>query len=68
MLFAEITPLTPLGPKQAEEFLEIENFRVPGNIAVMSSISIYKVPGVLAVKMFVLTFIGVSLKSFFIPV
>ena len=37
MLFAEMTPLTPLGPKQAEEFLEIENFRVPGVIAVKIS-------------------------------
>ena len=39
---------------QAQKFLEIENFRVPGVRAIMSSISIYKVPGVKAVKMLVL--------------
>ena len=36
------------------KFFDIDNFRVPGVIAVMSSISIFKVPGVIAVKMLVL--------------
>ena len=53
-LFDEITAITPLGSKQAKKFFEIENFRMPGVIAVMSSISIYKVPDVIAVKMLVL--------------
>ena len=53
-LIDELTAITPLVPKQAQKFFEIENFRVPGVVAVMSSISIYKVPGVIAVKMLVL--------------
>ena len=53
-LLDEITAITPLVSKQTQKFFEIENFRVPGVIAVMSSISIYKVPGVKAVKMLVL--------------
>ena len=36
------------------EFLEIWNIRVPGVIAVTSSFSIFKVPGVKAVNMLVL--------------
>ena len=53
-LFDELTAIPPLGPEQAEFFLEILNFRVPGVIAVTSSISIFKVPGVIEVKMLVL--------------
>ena len=53
-LFDEITALTPGDPKQAQKFFKTENFRVPGVIAVISSISIHKVPGVITVKMLVL--------------
>ena len=53
-LFHEITAMTPLGSNQAQKFFEIKNFSVSGVIAVMLSISINKVPGVIAVKMLVL--------------
>ena len=53
-LFEGMATLTTCGLKQAQKFIEIENFRVPGVIAVMSAISIFKVPGVIAVKMLVL--------------
>ena len=52
-LFDEITAITPVDPKLAQN-LKTENFRVPGVIAVISSISIHKVPGVITVKMLVL--------------
>ena len=50
----EMTAVRPLGPKQAQKFLGVKNFRVPGVISIMSTISIFKVPGVIAVKVLML--------------
>ena len=54
LLFDKMTAITPLGLTRAQKFLEIRNIRVPGVIAITSSFSIFKVPGVIAVKMLVL--------------